>query len=123
MAPKKLHVVGNSTPPSSPEPPPQLGEHGRALWRAVTAEYAIDDVGGQQLLLQAAFAADRAESLRQQIDADGEIIAVKGGGRKEHPGLRHELAARSFITRTIVRLGLNFEAIRPVGRPPGPVIA
>jgi len=36
---------------------------------------------------------------------------------REHPGLKHELAARSFVVRTLARLGLDVEAIKPVGRP------
>jgi len=32
--------------------------------------------------------------------------------------LKHELAARSFAVRTLARLGLEVEAVKPVGRPP-----
>jgi hypothetical protein len=42
-----------------------------------------------------------------------------GGVPRSHPGIRDELACRSFVTKTIQRLGLNFEAVKPsVGRPP-----
>jgi hypothetical protein len=36
---------------------------------------------------------------------------------KEHPLLKHELAARAFVCRTLQRLGLDVEAIKPPGRP------
>jgi hypothetical protein len=40
-------------------------------------------------------------------------------GLKDHPALKHELANRSFVVRTLHRLGLDVEAIKPVGRPAG----
>ncbi|MGE9007162.1 hypothetical protein ACO2JO_01165 [Leptospira interrogans] len=99
------------------KPSRTLGKHGAALWRAVVAEYGIEDAGGIEMLTQACQQLDRAESLREQIDRDGDVIRSKAGLR-EHPGLKHELAARSFVVRTLARLGLDVEAIKPVGRPP-----
>ena len=84
------------------------------------AEYDISDAGGQALLEQAALACDRAERLRAEIDAAGEILHARNGPR-EHPGLKAELASRSFICRTLQRLGINLEAVRTAsGRPSGP---
>jgi hypothetical protein len=37
---------------------------------------------------------------------------------KVKKGLREELAGRAFVARTLERLGLNVEAIKPMGRPP-----
>ena len=51
---------------------------------------------------------DRAESMREQIDRDGDTVRKKGSLR-EHPGLKHELVARSFVVRTLARLGLDHE--------------
>ena len=87
------------------------------LWRAIMSEYQIEDAGGLEMLTQACQELDRAESLREQIDADGDIVRSKAGLR-EHPGLKHELAARAFVIRTLARLGLDSEAIKPIGRPP-----
>jgi hypothetical protein len=36
---------------------------------------------------------------------------------KEHPLVKHELAARSFVVRTLARLGLDVDHAKPVGRP------
>jgi hypothetical protein len=47
------------------------------------------------------------------------MIASKTGPR-EHPLLKQRLALRAFITRSVQRLGLNLEAVQPIGRPPGP---
>jgi hypothetical protein len=100
-------------------PPRQLGQHGMALWKAVTSEYAVDDTGGRELLCQACQAADRVEALAAQISRDGEVIRGRGGIPRAHPGLKDEVALRSLIARLIRDLGLNYEAVRPtVGRPP-----
>jgi hypothetical protein len=69
------------------------------------SEYEIADSGGIEMLTSACQQLDRAESLREAIDQDGEILRSKAGLR-EHPGLRHELAARAFVVRTLARLGL-----------------
>jgi hypothetical protein len=113
-----LKIVPES-PPHPTDPPRQLGDHGRQFWRLVTSEYDIVDSGGREILMQCCAALDRAEALRSQIDADGEVLRVKGGV-KSHPALRDELACRAFITRSIARLGLDVEPIRAgAGRPPG----
>jgi hypothetical protein len=80
------------------------------------AAYQIDDEGGRELLTLACEALDRAESLRQQIKRDGEVIATRMG-IKDHPALRLELANRSFVSKTLVRLGLDVEPVRSIGRP------
>jgi hypothetical protein len=87
-----------------------------ALWRRVYAEYAIDDVGGVELLAQCCATADLVEALSARIAKDGEVIYVKGIPRA-HPALKEALSCRSFIVRTLHRLGLNVETIKPVGRP------
>lgn len=100
------------------EPPRKLGHHGMTLWNAVQAEYRIVDIGGREILAQICAAEDTAESCADQVKADGPVIMTKSGMR-EHPALKHELAARAFICRNLQRLGLNLETIKPVGRPPG----
>jgi hypothetical protein len=110
----KLSVVPVQT---GAKPSRTLGKHGALLWRSVMGEYEIADSGGIEMLTAACQQLDRAESLREQIDRDGDIVRTKGSLR-EHPGLKHELAARSFVVRTLARLGLDVEAVKPVGRPP-----
>ena len=108
------------SPVTGPAPSRSLGNHGRSLWDRVQTEYDIQDSGGLEMLLQACAALDRAESLRLEIDRDGEVIRTRGTV-KDHPGLKHELANRSFVVRTLAPLGLNFETVKPVGRPPQPI--
>jgi hypothetical protein len=113
----KLRVVSGDEPVA--DPLRKLDKHGRKLWDAVMSEYSIPDSGGLEMLTQACLALGRAERCREAIDADGEMIRSKGGHR-EHPLLKHELAARSFVVRTLQRLNLDAEAIKAPGRPPSP---
>jgi hypothetical protein len=87
-----------------------------AMWTQIQAEYGIADSGGIQLLFEACAARDRVQSLSEQIAQDGEVIRTKAGV-KAHPALRDELANRSFICRTLHRLGLDVEPLRAPGRP------
>jgi hypothetical protein len=70
-----------------------------------------------ELLAQACEASDRVAALSERIGRDGEVIHTRTGPRA-HPALRDELAGRAFIVRTLERLGLTVEAIKPTGRPP-----
>jgi hypothetical protein len=116
MVKKSPLSLVSDRPSIGPKPPRPLGEHGLSLWNRVQSEYGIRDVGGIEMLAAACAAIERAERLRAVIDEEGEVIVVRGIPR-EHPALKHELAARAFVVRTLARLGLNFEAVKPVGRP------
>jgi hypothetical protein len=112
-----LKLIGCEGSTTGTEPPRDLGAYGRKLWDQVMREYAIEDAGGIEMLAQACQALDRAEALREEIDQDGAVIRMRGTIR-DHPALKHELANRAFVARTLARLGLNFEPVRPsVGRP------
>src|SRR6516162_1389042 len=111
-----LSIVSSETTGISPPRP--LGSDGKTLWDRVQREYAISDVGGVEILAQICAAEDRVEALREQINTDGAIIRTRNG-LKANPLLRDETALRAFIVRTIERLGLNIEAVKPPGRPPG----
>ena len=109
----------STTPPDRVASPRDLGEHGLSLWRSVTSEYQLEDAGGVAMLALACQALDRAEACRAQIDEDGEMLRTKTGMR-ENPLLKSELANRAFVVRTLAKLGLDVEPVRPsAGRPPG----
>jgi hypothetical protein len=100
------------------QPPRKLGEHGAILWATVMDEYDMQDGAGREMLALACAGLDRAESMRTQIDADGECIRTKAG-MKDHPLLRHEAVARAFVIKTLKALNLDVEPLRPgPGRPP-----
>jgi hypothetical protein len=102
------------------QPPRELGKAGRSLWDRVQSEYDVSDVCGIELLAEAAAALDQAESLRDEIKRDGPVLRDRRGNIKDHPALKHELANRAFVVRTLTKLGLNYEPLRSAsGRPPG----
>jgi hypothetical protein len=103
-------------PPSIPR---GLGEPGTRFFSAVISEFAIDDCGSRELLRQAAMAVDRLERLRRIINTDGELVEGKDGAAREHPLLRAEHLARSFVAQSLTRLGLTTEPLKGIGRPPG----
>jgi phage terminase small subunit len=117
--PKTPFSVVSTLPLQVPDPPRPLGPAGLAMWRAIQAEYNIVDQGGIAMLLVGCHAFDRAERLRAQIDADGEVIRLRNGSIRAHPAIRDEVACRAQVMRAIEKLGLNFEAVKPIGRPPG----
>jgi Phage terminase, small subunit len=111
-----LQLIGN--PPATPQPPRPLGKHGLQLWQRITGEYRIEDSGGQEMLAQACEAANRAQECSATIDKEGGTFDTDRGP-KEHPLLKLELANRAFVVRTLQKLGLNYEPVRPTGGRPG----
>src|SRR5215203_466287 len=105
-----LKLVGTADDPAAP--PRNLGRHGLNLWRTIMTEYEIDDGGGREMLAQACVALDRAEECAAEVARDGIVVRTKHGP-KDHPALRHELANRAFVVRTLGKLGLAVEAIKP----------
>jgi hypothetical protein len=71
-----------------------------------------------RILAQLCAALDRAESLKEAIERDGAVVYSRAGVPKTHPAVKDELGCRAFITRSLERLGLNVEAVKPgPGRP------
>jgi Phage terminase, small subunit len=83
---------------------------------SIVREYDVSDAAGVEMLAQACAALDRAESCRELIDEHGEAGVTKTGIR-ENPLMKVEQANRSFVVRTLERLGLNSEPAKSVGRP------
>ena len=72
------------------------------------------------MLLQICEAADSLTSFDEQIARDGGPTIRSKSGIREHPLLKHQLATRSFIVRSLHRLGLDIEPARhEIGRPAG----
>jgi hypothetical protein len=103
--PKTTLRVVDPSPVDPLEPPMDLGEDGRNLWRSIMAEYRIDDAPGRAMLKQICACADLAEKAH------------------ERSAIKDELAARAFIVRGLQKLNLDIEAgPGRVGRPPGPKV-
>ena len=115
--PAKLTVISDETPASSGAPPPdRLGPTGRSLWSDIVSAYEFADRASYETLFQACSAADRAAELAEQISRDGVMLRTRAGVR-DNPLIKHELAARSFVVRSLARLGLDLEPVRAPGRP------
>src|SRR5262245_60267927 len=114
MARKKPPLTLVTSSPFAAGPPATLGATGATLWQSLMSEHRIEDAASLETLLQICTAADSAASYAAIIAQDGPVILTKQGP-KDHPLLRHELAARSFVVRALQRL--NLEPPRPVGRP------
>ena len=115
--PPPLTIVGPTTV-TQDSPPATLGKTGTDLWRTIMSEYAIEDGGGREILLQGCSAADRAAECARIIEADGCTVRTSHGF-KDHPLLKHELAARVFVCQCLHKLGLDIEPVRVPGRPSG----
>ena len=116
---KNPNLIVVSARTGNNQPPRALGASGMALWDAVLREYDVSDVAGRELLTLACQSLDRAEALREAIDRDGELLMLRTGGMREHPGIKPELANRAFVVETLGKLGLDLEPVRSSsGRPP-----
>jgi hypothetical protein len=114
-----LKLVTSKATAGTPQPPSHLGEDGLKLWRGIQGEYGIDDPAGLELLRQAAEAADRIASVRQQIDEQGELLVVKGVPRV-NPLCAVERDQRAALVRCLRNLNLDLEPLRDrPGRPSG----
>ncbi len=113
-----LSLGGDRAAPqlTASSPPASLGKAGANLWRAIMAEYDIRDSGGRAMLQEICEAADRIKQFAAIIKRDGPVVHTKQGP-KDHPLLRHEMAARSFIVRSLGRLGLTIEPVGRIGHP------
>jgi hypothetical protein len=66
---------------------------------------------------QRPFGAPSAVGFVSSSSATSYVFIHTRGGIKMHPGVKDELACRGFVCRTLHRLGLNVETIKPNGRP------
>jgi P27 family predicted phage terminase small subunit len=112
--PSPLALVSGQ-PSTIPPPPRPLKAAGRDLWDNVQSEYNIADAAGVELLLQCCHASDRIQELSDSIAEDGAVIRTKGGVRA-NAAIRDELHARAFVVRTLEKLGLTLEALKPVNQ-------
>jgi hypothetical protein len=100
------------------EPPATLGPAGAKLWRSIMVQYDIQDAGGLAILEDACAARDSATGSAEIIAAEGRMIRMKSGGWRDHPLIKHEIAARALTAKLLGKLGLDVEPVRAgAGRP------
>jgi hypothetical protein len=115
--PRKPSLALVSSKTTTVSPPRKLGRTGMSLWTRILSDFTIDDAAGLELLAQAAEAADMLGKLNTAIAEDGPIVRGRNGMRA-NPLIREALGYKSFITRTLGRLGILSEPLRSPGRPP-----
>ena len=97
--------------PSVSPPPADLGPAGKKLWLELIKDFTLETSSEVQQLYEACVMEDRAVQLRARIDAEGVMPETL---RRDHPLLKHELAARAFVVRTLA----NLFPPTPVEKPP-----
>jgi hypothetical protein len=93
-----------------PRAPTGSRSAGRQLWRAVLAEFELDE-HELALLRQAVAVADICEDLQALVDRDGPLVASRLGEPRAHPALVELRQQRIVLTGLIVALRV------PVGEP------
>ncbi len=102
------------------KPPKHLSTEAKKIWKTVISEYGIVDIAGIKILKTALESFDRAQSAREQIEADGLTVLDRFGILKPHPLLPIERDSRSAFLAGLKALNLDIEPLkdRP-GRPSG----
>ena len=102
-------------------PPKHLRAAGRALWRAVIAEFELNSAEAA-VLARACEAADRAEDARLALDRDGVVVTGRYGQPVAHPAVDIERQNRALIGQLLRSIGVLNPPILPPYVPgrPGP---
>lgn len=117
--PSELTVIGSGSDRDPLAPPDGLGEAGSQLWRDLHRDYVIDDASGLAQLHQICCTVDKVAEYSAAIERDGPVLRTKVEV-KDHPLIRHVQNGRSFIVRSLHKLGLDVIAPRAeAGRPSG----
>jgi hypothetical protein len=115
----ELTVIGPASGRNPLPPPEGLGAAGSKLWSDLHRDYVIDEASGLEMLRQICCTADKVAEYSDTVDRDGAILRTKAGV-KEHPLIRHVQTGRSFIVRSLHKLGLDIiEPRAGAGRPNG----
>lgn len=85
-----------------PKPPAGLRTSGRALWRAVLADYELDE-HELVLLREVCRTADSLDALQVVLDAEG-VMSVSPQGARTHPALVELRQQRVTFARLLTAL-------------------
>jgi hypothetical protein len=88
--------------PAAPRPPAGLRKSGRALWRAVLEDYALD-THEETILREACRTADSLDALQTLLDNEG-MTAQTSQGMRVHPALVELRQQRIAFARLLTAL-------------------
>src|SRR5262245_9792445 len=92
--------------PKVPRPPSTLGDAGRAYWKSVQAEFAVEP-HQLDLLESACLQLDRAETARQFVERGGLLLPDRFKQLKPNPAVEIERQAHLAFLRISRELGLD----------------
>src|SRR5574341_1243052 len=105
---------------SEPRPPSHLSREAKRWWRALEAEYSIDDPGGLLLLQTAMEAFDRMRAASAKIVEEGPTTRDRFGQERVHPAIDIERHSRTALLASLRALNLDLEPLKDfIGRPSG----
>ena len=84
------------------KPPAGLAKSGRALWRAVMGDYALDEHEAT-ILREACRTADSLDALQSLLDAEG-LMSATSQGPRIHPALVELRQQRVVFARLLTAL-------------------
>jgi P27 family predicted phage terminase small subunit len=90
-----------------PRPPAHLSATGRALWKRLHDDYALDDAAGLVLLQSACEAHDRLQEARLILKKSGAVVNDRWGQPKPHPACGIERDARNQLHGALRLLKLS----------------
>jgi P27 family predicted phage terminase small subunit len=93
--------------PTRRQPPADLGEEERAIWKNVFSEFEIRSATAASVLLTALQAHQRCREARERIELDGMVVNGRDGQQKPHPLLSVERDARAQWLAAIKQLGIE----------------
>jgi hypothetical protein len=85
-------------------PPEHLSERSSEFWRAMVADFTLDDAPARELLLRACEAMDRADQARIVLDRDGLTVTDRYGQIRPHPAASIEVQNRGAVARLLREL-------------------
>jgi P27 family predicted phage terminase small subunit len=97
--------------------PKGLSQEARQWWRKVMSQYDMDSAG-IMLLTQALETLCRLREIQAQIEKEGLVVVNAQGQSKANPLLKAENDCKTCLLRYWKSLGLDFNPIGSVGRPP-----
>src|SRR5258706_11533247 len=117
---KKSNVIDFPFSGKVSRAPKGLKAPGRRLWKAIQAEYSIDDPGGSAHLEAACRAEDDIQRMRKTVTTDGDVLLDRFGQKTPHPLLAAIRGLEAVRRQALSALNLNVEPLhdRP-GRPAG----
>ena len=103
-------------PKSPPSPPKGSKTAGKRLWRAVVAQYDLEE-HELALLREASRLVDLLVDLHDAVEKDGPVITTQSGDRRVHPAAVEARQCRIALARVLAVLRLPEGEVPETSRP------